>query len=86
VPHAESRLETIEFLLDRENAAARGGDWAWAGRVVVEPEATYLLIIADTPDQDREINRRLEAELIEMGAEFSITLPLAIAPAEPQAD
>jgi hypothetical protein len=76
---ASVRLATIEVLLDRENAAALREKRTWAGRVVVEPEISYVLIVTDSPDQNREINRRLEAELADLDAEFSITLSLAVA-------
>jgi hypothetical protein len=85
-PDSSDRLDAIEVLLDRENAAALRENRSWAGRLVVEPEITYLLIVTDSPDQDREINLLLEAELIDVNADFSITLPLAIRDDPPGGD
>ena len=85
-PDTSARLDAIDVLLDREHAAASREKRTWAGRVVVEPEMTYLLIVTDSPDQDLEINRLLEAELTGLETDFSITLPLVIADETPGAD
>jgi hypothetical protein len=37
-----------------------------------------ILIVSDSPEQDHEVNRRLEAKLQELKAGFSITVPIAV--------
>ena len=78
-PQAEDRLHTIKTLLDKENADAQRAARTWAGRVVVEQQVTHILVVSDSPEQNREVNRRLEAELKELQAGFSITAPMAVA-------
>lgn len=74
----EDRLRSIEALLDGEHADAIRGERTWGSRIVVEPQVTNILVVSDTPRQDLEINRRIEAALRELGAEFSVTAPLAV--------
>lgn len=71
-------LRSIEALLDGEHADAIEGARTWGSRIVVEPGVTNILVVSDTPRQDLEINRRLEAALRKLGAEFSVTAPLAV--------
>lgn len=78
-PQSAPRLKTIEMLLDRAHVVALREERRWTSRVVVEPEFTHLLIVADSPRQDGEINRRLEAELTRLNAVFSVTPSRAIA-------
>jgi len=74
------RLGTIRTLLREETAAARGGDRAWSGRLVLERGATHILIVSDDArGRDHPINRRLEAELARLEAAYSVTEPLAVA-------
>jgi hypothetical protein len=47
--------------------------------VVLQQQATHILVVSDSPHQDREANRRLEAELKELQVAFSITAPMAVA-------
>jgi hypothetical protein len=78
-PQAEERLHTIKTLLDKENADAQRAARTWAGRVVVEQQVTHILVVSDSPEQDHDVNRRLEAKLQELNAGFSITVPIAVA-------
>lgn len=71
-------LRSIEALLDGEHAHAIKGARTWGSRIVVESRVTNILVVSDTPRQDLEINRRLEAALRKLGAEFSLTAPLAV--------
>lgn len=84
-PQTAPRLKTIERLLDDAHAVALREGRRWTSRVIVEQEFTHLLIVADSPSQDGEINRRLEAELTHLDTAFSITPSLAIGDARPQA-
>lgn len=79
LPDREDRLQNIQYLLDQEHTEARAGAWTWAGRVVMEPPVTRILVISDSPAQDRDVNRRIEAELRRLEATFEVTAPLAVA-------
>jgi hypothetical protein len=74
----ESRLGAIRTLLADEHGEAKHGARKWGGRVVCEQQATHILIICDTPDQDRVVNRRLEGQLRELNAGISRTPPMAV--------
>ena len=76
-PQAAGRLRTIQSLLDHEHADAERGGHTWAGRIVREPHITLILIVSDSPAQNRAINHRLEAELARLHADFVVTEPLA---------
>ena len=86
-PQAENRLRAIRSILEREHADARSGARIWAGRVVFEQQVTQILVVSDSPAQDRDVNHRLEDELKALKAGFSITVPMAVvddpAPTEP---
>jgi len=77
-PQPEDRLDAIKTLLDNENSEAQRGARTWSGRVVVEQQATHILVVTDSPDQNNEVNRKLEAALTELNAGFSITTPMAV--------
>ncbi len=74
----EDRFYTISGLLDDEHAAAQRRAGIWMGRVVFGLHIAHLLILSDSPEQTREINHRLEAELKELEMGFSISVPLAV--------
>jgi hypothetical protein len=77
-PQSESRLAAIKALLEREHTRAKSGAHTWEGRFVHEQQITHLLVVSDTPEQDGEANRRLEAALAELQAGFVLTAPLAV--------
>jgi len=77
-PQAEDRLHTIKTLLDKENADAQRTARTWAGRVVVEQQVTHILVVSDSPEQNHAVNHRLEAQLNDLNAGFSITVPIAV--------
>lgn len=77
-PQPEERLRAIKTLLDQEHSDARRGARAWAGRLVLEPLVTHILVVTDSPEPNREVNRKLEAELLQLQAGFSVTTPLAV--------
>jgi hypothetical protein len=77
-PQALDRLtRTLQVLEDGHSAAGLAGR-KWEGRLVTDDLVTHILVVSDSPDQQREVNRRLEAELRKVGAGFSMTLPLAV--------
>lgn len=78
-PQSADRLRAIQALLDREHGDAQRESRTWAGRIVLEPKVTLILVVSDTPAQDREINHRLAAEVTRLQAAMLITTPLAVA-------
>jgi hypothetical protein len=78
-PQGADRLHPITALLDHAHTEAQRGERTWTGRVVVEEQITHILIVSDSPEQNHEVNRRLEAKLQELNAGFSITVPVAVA-------
>jgi hypothetical protein len=77
-PQPQERLRTIRALLDREAVDARTRARTWAGRLVAEEHVTHILIVSDGPEQDLEVNHRIEAALRELEAGFSVTSPMAL--------
>jgi hypothetical protein len=77
-PQGAKRLHGIKTLLDQAHTEAQGGARKWTGRLVVEEQITHILIVSDSPEQNHEVNRRLEAKLQELDAGFSITVPIAV--------
>ena len=73
-----ARLHSIRTLLDHAHTEAQRDARSWTGRVVVEEQVTHILIVSDSPEQNHEFNRRLEAKLQELNAGFSITIPIAV--------
>ena len=77
-PQAVARLQTIQPLLNDALSVAKTEARTWAGTVVLEERVTHILVVSDSPEQNHEGNRRLESELEQLGAEFSITAPMAL--------
>ena len=48
------------------------------GRIVLEEKVTLILIVSDSPEQNREINEALAAEVERLPAALLITKPLAV--------
>lgn len=78
LPEKDHRLQRIQDLLDQVHSEARDGVRIWAGRVVVEPRVTRILVVSDSPEQTGAANLRIEAELRRLGATFEVTVPLAV--------
>ena len=78
-PQGAERLRAITTLLDTAHTEAQRGARTWTGRVVLEEQVTHILIVSDSPEQNHEGNRILEAKLQELNAGFSITVPIAVA-------
>jgi hypothetical protein len=77
-PQAEHRMKQIRAILDEEQRQAKRDARCWTARFVDERQVEHLLIVSDSPRMDREVNHRLEAELREMGLEFSVTTPMPV--------
>lgn len=78
LPIQPPRFQSVEELLDREHHEARASARTWSGRIVAEDPVTRILIVADSPAQDRPVNLSLEAELGVLGATFTVTTPVAM--------
>jgi hypothetical protein len=79
-PQASQRLGTIRTLLKEETLEAQGSARTWSGRLVLESDATHILIVSDDiRGRDHPINRQIEAELEELDAAYVVTEPLAVA-------
>jgi len=68
-PQGAKRLHAIKTLLDHAHTEAQR----------VEEQITHILIVSDSPEQNHEVNRQLEAKLQELKAGFAITVPVAVA-------
>jgi hypothetical protein len=77
-PMTPERLAVIERLLDEEHSSARLETRTWQARFVTEEQVTHVLVVSDSPDQKREINRRLEEEFEKLKARFSLTPAMAV--------
>lgn len=87
-PQTENRLRAVKALLDDERARARDEERTWEGRLVLEQHVTHILVVTDNPDQEMDVNRRLEAELRNAETAFALTVPMAVAdePVSPPVD
>lgn len=77
-PQPADRLRTIQPLLDDEHVDAQESGRTWAGRVVLEERITHILVVSDSPEQDHDGNRKLESELKELKAKYSISEPMEL--------
>lgn len=77
-PPPEDQLDAIRTFLDEEHSAARRAARTWTGKMVCEGQLTHILVVSDTPDQSREVNRQLENQLSRLQAVFSLTAPMVL--------
>lgn len=77
-PPPSDGLGTIRQLLDSENASAFEHARAWAAQLILEQRSTQILVVSDTPAQNRAVNHRLETELQRLDAHYRVTDPIAI--------
>jgi hypothetical protein len=68
----------LRHLLDKENAAAFEQARAWAAQLILEQRTTQILVVADSPAQNRPVNRRVESELSRLHADYRLTDPVEI--------
>ena len=78
-PPGEDELNAFRALLAKEHAEAQRMARTWTGKLVCEQQVTHILVVSDSPDQDREVNRRMEGRLKQLKAQFSLTVPMALA-------
>jgi hypothetical protein len=79
-PQPTRRLSAIRTLLKEETVAVLASGRRWSGRLVLERDATHILIVCDAPGRDYAINFRLEAELLRLKAGFTVTEPMPVSP------
>ena len=77
-PPAIAGLTDLRRLLDNENAIAFQQARAWAAQLILEQRSTQILVVSDSPGQNRAVNRRLESELQRLHADYRLTDPVAI--------
>jgi hypothetical protein len=77
-PPAKDQLTAIRPLLEAEHADAKLAKRTWTAKLVCEQQATHILVVSDSPDQRRDVNRRLESRLTQFKAAFSLTVPMAV--------
>jgi hypothetical protein len=77
-PQAKSRLRAVGALLDKEHSAAHDASRTWAGRLIHGARTTHILIVSDSLDRSRTLNRRLEAEFKRLKVGFSVSEPVAL--------
>ncbi|HWC73158.1 MAG TPA: hypothetical protein VG454_04405 [Gemmatimonadales bacterium] len=77
-PPAAPGLNQLRRLLDNENAAAFEHARAWAAQLILEQRSTQILVVSDSPAQNRAVNRRVESELQRLRANYRLTDPIAI--------
>ena len=71
-------MQGIEEFLEVERSNAKRTARTWDGRFVVEEQVTHILVVSDSPDQQLEVNRKLEAELTRLKMAFSVTSPVEV--------
>lgn len=77
-PPPAAGLTDLRRLLDNENAIAFEHSRAWAAQLILEQRSAQILVVSDSPAQNRAVNRRLESELQRLHAEYRQTDPVAI--------
>ena len=77
-PQHELELSGIRTFLEQAHTEARRAARTWTGNLVYEQEATHILVVSDSPDQGRPVNRRLERRLRQLNVVFSLTLPMSL--------
>jgi hypothetical protein len=77
-PRATDRMSRILALVQKENADALGNARTWTARLIAEQQVTHVLVLSDSPDLARGVNRRLEATLRELDVRFTVTLPMRV--------
>ena len=77
-PPPKDGLGQIRKLLESENAFAFEHARAWAAQLILEQRSTQILVVSDSPAQNRSVNHRLETELQRLDAHYRVTDPIAI--------
>lgn len=72
-PQGEDQIRAIQTLLTNEHADALRSARTWTGTLVCDPLVTQILVVSDSPDQTRDVNRRIESQLRSGQAAFRVT-------------
>jgi hypothetical protein len=78
-PQIAGRLRRLKTFLERERSDAQSEGRTWAAKLVLERQITHILVVSDDPEQNREANSRLEAELKKLKVDFLIGAPMIVA-------
>jgi hypothetical protein len=84
-PPPKDGLGQIRKLLESENAFAFEHARAWAAQLIMEQRSTQILVVSDSPAQNRSVNHRLETELQRLDAHYRVTDAIAIRGPQPDA-
>ena len=66
----------LRALLDREHGEAKTRAARWEGRLVVDDRVSHILVVAESPELDFAVNRRIEAALRALKADYELTVPM----------
>ena len=77
-PPPVAGLGELRRLLDQENAIAFEHARAWAAQLILEQRSTQILVVSDSPSQNRAVNQRLEGELKRLDALYRVSDPVAV--------
>lgn len=79
-PVARARIGGLQAVLDAGHSEAALTTAIWEGRFINGDRITHILVVSDSPAQDADINRRLEAELRRLDAGYSVSVSLEVVP------
>ena len=77
-PPPPEGLGQLRRVLDQENAAAFEHARAWAAQLILEQRSAQILVVSDSPAQNRAVNHRLEGELRRLDALYRVSDPVAV--------
>lgn len=77
-PHQKHGMKVIRGLLNEENSLAEKENRSWTARLVTEQRVTHVLIVASSPEVDKDINHRIESKLKELGFRFQLSIPMPV--------
>jgi len=78
LPQPKGLIAALKVMVEQENIDAELVPRIWTGTFVLESRITHILIVSDSPGQNRGINQKIENELKRVEAEFFITEPMTI--------
>ena len=76
------QLRAVKALLEQEHADAKSDSATFGGRLIGGAQGTRILIVSDCPDRSCDVNQRLESELRQLQAEFTMSDPVLLADEE----
>jgi hypothetical protein len=76
-PHPDGIIANIRGVLNRQNAEAARDGRTWTARLVTT-RLIHVLVVSASPEQNVDINRRLEADLAALGVQYLMTAPMRV--------